>query len=266
MRAVLLLLLAPSIGLAEPSPLAEVQLRTLDRLIAVTPDSSPEKADMLFRRASLALERAGAFGNGSLPEPQRNLWTLTGVKQLLELTERYPGYPRTDEVLFLLSRELLRVQKQDAALKYFKRLILEHPRSRFVGDALAAFGDFYFDRSELESAEKFFEKAILVARPELLDYARYKSAWCALGRHRDSAAVERLTPVARSAAEPLRSEARKDLLRAYARAGDPDKARALFESVDAGAADAMLDQLATEYRAAGRADACRALARGVGCD
>jgi hypothetical protein len=42
--------------------------------------------------------------------------------------------------------------------------------------------------------------------------------------------------------------------------------RAYVAGLDAARADELVDQLAAAYREAGKADACRALARGATCD
>ncbi|HZS40647.1 MAG TPA: hypothetical protein VFF06_27630, partial [Polyangia bacterium] len=115
---------------------SQAQLDVLGRLIADTPDESPEKPDLIFRRALMYLECADYYA--ALPNPEAAVkaqqWRLAGVKALLALVDppTYAAWPRMDEALFTLADQLTRVRKEEAARKYFKRLVTEHPRSRFV--------------------------------------------------------------------------------------------------------------------------------------
>ena len=94
-------------------------------------------------------------------------WLLASAKEYLEVADhpdKYGSYKRMDEVLFYLAYMLNQVKKEDAARKYFKRLIKDYPKSKFIPYAFLAFGDYFFDQKQLEDALKFYDKRHAVPR------------------------------------------------------------------------------------------------------
>jgi len=96
---------------------------------------------------------------------------LAAVKAYIEVADhpdKYGSYKRTDEVLFYLAYLLQQVKKEDASRKYFKRLIKDYPKSKFVPWAFLAFGEYYFDNKDLESALKFYDKVLQFTESSIL--------------------------------------------------------------------------------------------------
>jgi tetratricopeptide (TPR) repeat protein len=222
---------------ARPSAITQAQLDVLDKLIAATPDESPEKADLLFRRAVMYLDLAQSYAAVATPEAQQKAerWRLAGIKALLELVDnpRFAAYSRIDEVEFLLADTLTRVHKEDAARKFFKRLIVDHPTSRFIPNAFLSFGEYYFLQSDCENALKFYDKVMQYPDAPVRDYAQYKAGWCYFNMSDFKQALAEFVTVAHGARdERLKREARKDAVRVYAKLGAPrDKARPFFEKI-----------------------------------
>ena len=72
---------------------------------------------------------------------------------------------------------LNQVKKEDAARKYFKRLIKDYPKSKFIPYAFLAFGDYFFDQKQLEDALKFYDKVMQFPESPIYGYAKYKEGW-----------------------------------------------------------------------------------------
>ena len=106
-------------------------------------------------------------------------WLLGAVKKYLEVADgpKYGQYKRMDEVLFYLAYLLTEVKKEDAARKYFKRLIKDFPKSKFIPDALFAFGEYFFEQKQLEDALTFYDKVLQFPESRVFGYAKYKKAW-----------------------------------------------------------------------------------------
>ena len=69
------------------------------------------------------------------------------------------------------------MKKEDAARKYFKRLIKDYPKSRFIPYAFLSFGEYFFEQKELEDALKFYDKVMQFPESPVYGYAKYKEGW-----------------------------------------------------------------------------------------
>src|SRR5262249_34142256 len=155
-------------------------------------------------------------------------------------------YKRMDEVLFHLAALAAEAGREDLARVYFKRLIKDHPQSHFLPDAYLAFGDFYFEKNEMENALTLYSKVTGYPDSPVANYARYKMGWCHFNRRDYPAALSTFVGVIdeaqREAARtggkgsrvPLVREARKDVVRAYAWIGEAGRAWPFFEKVGGG--------------------------------
>jgi tetratricopeptide (TPR) repeat protein len=261
MRSLVWVMLVAAPVAAQPK-LLDKKLEVLERLIAATSDDDPEKPDLIFRQAEEYLQRA----REPVDAAERDRWRKQGVARLTFVANepKFAGYRRLDEVMFYLAFELSQMRQAAAARDYYKRLIDKYPDSKFVSDAHLVFGEEAFERGDLVTATAFYRKAS--ERPSRVrDYAQYKIAWCEYNQSHFDAALAGFLALGRGAEQPkLAVEARKDAVRVCAHICDPDKARALFSGLPD--AERMLDMLAEAYRALGKRDECRRLARGVVCD
>jgi TolA-binding protein len=262
------------------------QTKKMQALIAVTGEDDPQKPDFYFRAGELYVENQRFFFDeahaldqkifelapaqrGPLQAKQQSYlrqeqaWTVEAVKAYIAAT-RYPKYERMDEVLFRLAALLTSAKKDDQARTYFHRLIKDYPTSRYIPDAYLAFAEHAFEGGEMEAALKFYEKVEQFPKSSVYPYAAYKKGWCYvnLGDHRTAletfVGVVRLTQTGRLAAgrrqlELLAKEAKKDVVKAYAQVGGPDKARAFFAKVGGDYAPKMMELLAERYWEDGQA-------------
>jgi tetratricopeptide (TPR) repeat protein len=271
----------------------DAQIKVLARLIDNTSDSDPEKPDLLFRMAELYNEQyryydfrareldekvfdAGNAGNTSLAsqlkanqtqyQQKAQQWLLASAKEYLEVADhpdKYGSYKRMDEVLFYLAYMLTEVKKEDAARKYFKRLIKDYPKSKFVPWAFFAFGQYYFENKDFENAMKFYDRVLQFPESSVYSYAKYYEGWVYfnLGDFKQSLAT--FVSVIEMAKDPrtigpkqgkmaLGKEAKKDSVRAYARVGTPDKAWEFFKRIGGDYAMTMMEQLGELYNGQGQ--------------
>ena len=82
-----------------------------------------------------------------------------------------------DEVLFYLAYLLTQVKKEDAARKYFKRLIKDYPKSKFIPYAFLSFGEYYFDRSSSRTRSSSTTRSCSSPSRASIGYAKYKEGW-----------------------------------------------------------------------------------------
>jgi len=163
-----------------------------------------------------------------------------------------------DEVLFRLAFLLTSVKKEDQAREFFHRLIKDYPNSKYIPDAYLSFAEYYFDKGEMENALKFYEKVEQFPKASVYPYAVYKKGWCYVNLGDYKTALETFVGVVRMTQEGkvnvpkkqlevLAKEAKKDIVKAYAHVGGPDKAWEFFQKTGGDFAPKMMESLAELY-------------------
>jgi tetratricopeptide (TPR) repeat protein len=260
--------------------LVDAQISKMRRLIQVTGDDDPQKPDFLFRLGELYSEKQHYNFNkarqldqkiydmppnqrGTLQAEQRKYeteeqkWLLEAVKSFIGAT-KFRKYERMDEVLFRLAFLLTSVKKEDQAREFFHRLIKDYPNSKYIPDAYLSFAEYYFDKGEMDSALKFYEKVEQFPNSSVYPYAVYKKGWCYVNQGDYKTALETFVSVVRMATDPkvkatpaqkqaLMKEAKKDIVKAYAHVGGPDKAWEFFQRTGGDYAPKMMEALAELY-------------------
>ena len=260
--------------------LVEAQIGKMKRLIAVTGDDDPQKPDFLFRLGELYGEKQHYNFNkaraldqkiyemqpnqrGQLQaaqkryEDEQQKWLLAAVRSYIEAT-KYRKYERMDEVLFRLAFLLTSVKKEDQAREFFHRLIKDYPNSKYIPDAYLSFAEYYFDKGEMDNALKFYEKVEQFPKSSVYPYAVYKKGWCYVNQGDYKTALETFVTVVRMSTEgkvnvsaaqkqALIKEAKKDIVKAYAHVGGPDKAWEFFQRTGGDYAPKMMEALAELY-------------------
>ena len=260
--------------------ITDAQISKMKRLITVTPDDDPQKPDFFFRLGELFAEKqrfyfaqahsldqkifdAPAAQKTSLTQQQQSFqkseekWLLEAVKAYIQAA-KYKKYERMDEVLFKLAFLLTSVKKEDQARVFFLRLIKDYPNSKYIPDAYLSFAEFYFDKGEMENALKFYEKVEQFPKSSVYPYAVYKKGWCYVNMGDFKTALETFVGVVRMATEgkvnvgaaqkqALVKEAKKDIVKAYAHVGGPEKAWEFFQRTGGDYAPKMMEALAELY-------------------
>jgi TolA-binding protein len=259
----------------------DAQIRLLERLIAQS--DGDEKADLLLRAGDLHADQqryfrfrarsldqpifdAGRAGRDAAPlrrqqqeeETREQLARKHALERYLDVVNGpFASYPKMDEALFSTAQLLREAKKDEAARTFFKRLIKDHPTSRYVPDGLLAFGDDAFERHDLETALALYDKVVQHADSPLAEYARYKIGWCRFNLADFKGALDAFVTVIDHARHgqsagrlALEREARKDVVRAFAQVGAADRAWPFFQRLGGG--ERMLEQLAELYDTEGR--------------
>lgn len=260
--------------------ITDAQIAKMKRLIQVTPDDDPQKPDFYFRLGELFAEKQRFYFSQARGldqkifeappekksalqqqqqgfEKQEQKWLLEAVKSYIQAT-KYKKFERMDEVLFKLAYLLTTVKKEDQAREFFLRLIKDYPNSKYIPDAYLSFAEFYFDKGEMENALKFYEKVEQFPKSSVYPYAVYKKGWCYVNMGDFKTALETFVGVVRMATEgkvnvskaqkeALIKEAKKDIVKAYAHVGGPDKAWEFFQRTGGDYAPKMMEGLAELY-------------------
>lgn len=200
---------------------AELNLR-LGALYMEDYHSNLAKAQQVYEQQTNAFEKRKVKGQ---KPPQ--LDTSEAVSSLekaraiyKDLLQKYANHPRRDEMYYFLALTSLDRGKTEEAMNYFKLLSEQHPRSRFVNDALVQLGDYYFDNNNFTVAETYFDKIIHKKHMPLISYATYKKAWCAYNNGKTQVALNLLKWVVdheessegdSQSSVRIRSEALKDI-------------------------------------------------------
>jgi tetratricopeptide (TPR) repeat protein len=260
--------------------LVNAQISKMRRLIQVTGDDDPQKPDFLFRLGELYAEkqhynfskaraldqkiydmppnqRATLQANQRTYEAEEQKWLLEAVKAYIAAT-KFRKYERMDEVLFRLAFLLTSVKKEDQAREFFHRLIKDYPDSKYIPDAYLSFAEYYFDKGEMDNALKFYEKVEQFPKSSVYPYAVYKKGWCYVNQGDYKTALETFVGVVRMSTEgkvnvsraqkeALVKEAKKDIVKAYAHVGGPEKAWEFFQRTGGDYAPKMMEALAELY-------------------
>jgi TolA-binding protein len=260
--------------------LVDAQIIKMRRLLQVTQDDDPQKPDFWFRLGELYAEKqryyfstahsmdqkifdAQGSQKATLENQQKGYlqlqdrWLLEAVKGYIAAT-KFKKYERMDEVLFKLAYLLTSVKKEDQAREFFLRLIKDYPDSKYIPDAYLSFAEYYFDKAEMDAALKFYEKVEQFPKASVYPYAVYKKGWCYVNMGDYKTALETFVGVVRmtqeghinvnkNQKESLQKEAKKDIVKAYAHVGGPDKAWEFFQRTGGDFAPKMMEALAELY-------------------
>ena len=115
-------------------------------------DERPKPADHPPARRRFTLLHDGRVHLVDLPptgERRRRTWRRkcrkngqgkyhSAITRLSSLLEQYPGFPGSDEALYLLGQSYGREESIEKAQAAFARLLNEHPKSRYASSAKRA--------------------------------------------------------------------------------------------------------------------------------
>ncbi len=111
------------------------------------------------------------------PQPGLDLTSSQGLYQ--RLLREYPQFRKIDTVLYLYGFSLRDEGKIDQALVQFKRILNEHPQSRFRPDAWMAVAEArFYDDSDYQGALAGYDEVLKFPDSPLYDLALFKTAWC----------------------------------------------------------------------------------------
>jgi tetratricopeptide (TPR) repeat protein len=251
----------PSVSLAEecfeapPARRADDEARRLQREIDALPDDSPQ---MPFRRLEMAhlFESTTRFYATQPGEDQKMRdWLKAAVKEYLRITSdsRFSSFEKMDEALGNLANLLTNSHREDLARPIFKRLVKDHPSSRFIPGAYTSFGDYYLDQKDAEHALMFFDKVLQFPGTRCHAYAQYRSglAQQLLGDHKRAMEAE-VRALGDRPSEAVAEAAKQALVASYAQVGEAARAWAFFQRVTPRDTRRLVEQLASAYQRLGK--------------
>ena len=247
MRALVIAVCA-SVACARPRPAsvesrpASVESPPADAVMAPDDRAAGDAAGDEARVAMLRALVAASRGADQLDARARLFEQLAASAQPADQVEALaiaaalvaaPGFaalPQADAVLYGHGAALARAGDGVGARGAWRRLVADYPASRWVPPAIVELADQAFAAGDLNTATALYPRAF--ADPAVGVYARYKRGWCAYNLGDGAQALADFLDVARTARDPLRTAALKDLVRAYADVGDVAKAAAFFRVID----------------------------------
>jgi len=264
--------------------ITDKQIKYMLDLIRNSSEDDQQKPDYFFRLGELLAEKQRNYTMDARAQDQKifeaqqakNSGLVASLQQKQKKSEKdaentalqavksyvsaskYPKYNRMDEVLFRLAYLLQMIKKEDQAREFFHRLIKDYPQSKYVPNAYLSFAEFYFQKGEMENAGKFYEKVEQFPGSSVFGFALYKKGWVEINLGNFKNALEIFVKVIqlcqngkipKNQAGPLEKEAKKDVVKAYARTpgASPDKAWDFFQRVGGDYAPKMLESLAELY-------------------
>jgi TolA-binding protein len=159
---------------------------------------TPETPEVIFQLAELKWEEAKsqflaqmALSNAAIEQcakakdkrckaPPQPTLDLTSSQVLYKrLLNEYPRFRKIDAVLYLYGFSLRGEGRLDQALTQFRRIIDEHPSSRFQPDAWMAVAEAsFYQEGDYRAALAGYDHVLKFPDSPLYDLALFKTAWC----------------------------------------------------------------------------------------
>ena len=182
------------------------QIKEIQKLLEKLKGDDSRRGELVFRLAEIYWEKSKFIYQTEFKEFDEDYqkWVDTGrqgkepqlgsftkkseayKKQSLQnysiVLEKFPDYPRLDEVLFIMAYNQYEAGKSKEAIDNYSQLIRQYPKSEYVSDSYLALGEHYFKANDLNKATKAYQKAydrgMQDKRRSVYNYAYYKLAWC----------------------------------------------------------------------------------------
>ncbi len=277
--AALALQVTPAATAASDLDLLKENLARVDRsieetetLLGRTP-TAKYVPELRFRLCELTVEKSRLLYGvqaaqhpdnlGPLVSPEVRLLKEKAVAMYSRMLRELPKYAGNDKVRFYLAHEQRELGHFDEMVDTLTQLVKKSPKSPLAEDAELILGDHFFDKVDLDEAEKHY-RAVLRRPPTAShDLARYKLGWIEVNRGNHERAIEQFeavvtgrhkAPAAATAEEAkkvldVRREALVDLVFSYTEVRSAKNALAYFERLSDSATtySLVLDKLASRY-------------------
>jgi cellulose synthase operon protein C len=170
-----------------------------ERLIARS-RTAPYLPDLQFRLAELYVEKSRyvyflqseqrAEGmKGAMVSPETRLLKQKAVQLYYRLQREYPDFHDGDKVTFYLAHEQRELGQFDDMLATLRSLIDRYPKSLLRLESEQILGDYWFDKANLDEAERHYMAILQFPPSPVHDLARYKMGWVRVNEQRFNDAV-----------------------------------------------------------------------------
>lgn len=255
-------------------------INKIDKSIKVTKDliarSKSERylPDLMFRLAELyveksrlvyfkILEEAGLDDKRSITAPEARLLKDAAIRTYRAILREFEHYPDNDKIYFFIAHEQRELGLFDDMLKTYLTLVDKFPKSDYRFEAWLIVGDYYFDKSDLDTAERYYSKILKAPESYVHPMARFKLGWCYLNREKWKEALGLFEKVVEKAMVNskktkeidsnknlnVKREALTSLVYAYPEVKKPQQATAYFRRLVSSRAEYLmvLEKLARRY-------------------
>ncbi len=148
--------------------------------------------DLYMRLAELYVENARYYYHLAYEkQKEKGLGVVSVQSKMLKekaiavyrrLLALYPNYVDGDKAYFFMAHEMRELGDYEQMLKTYLELADKYPDSNYRLEGLLVVGDYYFDKAELDDAEKYYRQVIASPETRVHAMARYKLAWCYINR------------------------------------------------------------------------------------
>lgn len=178
-------------------------INKVDHSIEVTKDlikssaDAPYIANLVFRLAELYVERsryvyarvmemqpAGQASLGGEQSLEVKISKRLAIETYEKILKEFPKYNRNDQVRFFRAHEFRELGEWETMIKAHRELIQKHPRSDWAVEARLILGDYYFDKGQIEDAQKYYLQILALPEGHLHDMSRYKMGWIRINQER----------------------------------------------------------------------------------
>ena len=255
---------------ARSDEMLDASIETLKELLAALPSSEDktdvylnladvywEKSESMFAKAYAEEIEDGIFNaeeakNEGLAEEfrakqryfldQQDEWRYRTIQTYERILDDYPNSTKIDEVLYYLGLHHTKVGNAEDGYNVYIRLLRDRPGSPYIPDALVNIGEYFFGVNDFDTALAFYQKVRDgFEQSNVYGFAVYKAGWCHFNMGDYDLSLDAFLSVIDYSDSPeaknnptrigLRTEAQKDLVRAYSMTGNPDKALLFFRTI-----------------------------------
>lgn len=150
------------------------------------PDLFNRLAELYVEQAryqyQLVLAQTRDKNTGGVVSVQTRLLKNQAIATYRRLLALYPEYPDADKVLFYMAHEMRELGDYEEMLRTYQDLADKYPKSEYRLEGLLVMGDYYFDRAQLDDAEKYYGMVLAGPETRVHAMARYKLGWCRINR------------------------------------------------------------------------------------
>ncbi|MCB9557188.1 MAG: tetratricopeptide repeat protein [Deltaproteobacteria bacterium] len=135
-----------------------------------------------LERQKLAAKKKGVPASSAVVSVQTRMLKNLAISTFKRLLALFPDYEDAPKVRFFIGHELRELGDYEKMISTYEELIEKHPGSNYRLEALLVLGDHFFDKANLDAAERYYARVLTGKESHVHAMARYKLAWCKLNR------------------------------------------------------------------------------------
>ncbi|MFZ5561893.1 MAG: tetratricopeptide repeat protein [Pseudomonadota bacterium] len=174
---------------------AQVAAAAVGSAPALAADPQRENSKSFEQRATQA---AAIPVTAAIPDADgadlSNAGATEAIALYKQLLEKYPHYPRNDQVLYQLARAHEELGQVDAAMAVMNRIARDYPASRYSDEIQFRRGEYHFTRKQFLPAEGAYQAIVKAgAKSFYYELALYKLGWSFYKQEMHEEALQQFT-------------------------------------------------------------------------